>query len=117
MERVTQEKLYNQFLCPDLGGKTAQSDLVLVCGYTDGELFAKLLGQSRFEAKRRLIVDLTVAFREAQRAEKLILGELRHPDQESATMSFTARPGFDIGTDLFPSPKIEIADAEIGAGR
>ena len=32
-------------------------------------------------------------------------------------MSFTARPEFDIGTDLFPSSEIEIADAEIRAGR
>ena len=32
-------------------------------------------------------------------------------------MSFAARPGFDIGTDLFPSPQIEIAEAEIGAAR
>jgi hypothetical protein len=32
-------------------------------------------------------------------------------------MPFPARPRFDIGIDLFPSPEIEITDAEIGAGR
>ncbi len=39
------------------------------------------------------------------------------PGKEVATMPFPARPGFDIGTDLFPAPEIEMADAEIGAGR
>ena len=32
-------------------------------------------------------------------------------------MSFPARPRFDIGTDFFPSPEIEIADAEIRVSR
>ena len=80
MERVTQEKLYNQFLFPDLAGETAQSDFVVVCGYTDGDLLAKFLGQSIFEAKRGLIIEFTVTFGETQRAEKLILRELRHAD-------------------------------------
>jgi hypothetical protein len=32
-------------------------------------------------------------------------------------MPFPSRPGFDIGTELFPAAEIEITDAEIGSGR
>ena len=39
------------------------------------------------------------------------------PGKQPTTMPVPARPRFDIGTDLLPAPKIEIADAEIGASR
>ena len=80
MERVTQEKLYDQLLCPDLSGEAAQSSFVLVRRYAYGQLLAKLLSQFLLEAERGLIVNLAVTSGKAQRAEKLILGKLRHPN-------------------------------------
>lgn len=39
------------------------------------------------------------------------------PGKQPAIMPVPARPGLTVGIDLFPSPEIKIADAEIGAGR
>lgn len=42
------------------------------------------------------------------------MGEWLHADEKAAALPGTAGKPFDVGINLFPAPKVEIADAEVG---
>jgi hypothetical protein len=38
-----------------------------------------------------------------------------HPNQQSAAMALTARPPFNVTIESFPTAKVEVTHAEVGA--
>jgi hypothetical protein len=78
-------------------------------------LGSKLLGEPAFQPNCRLIVEFIVMADEAERIEKLILRELRHPDEQTATVAIPTGPRFEIGINLLPSAQIKITYAKVSS--
>src|SRR6266545_2624677 len=96
VKRVTQKELYCDFLSSDLSCEPAQSRFVIVGRYANRQLGFKLFGESVFQSDSRLIVEFVVMPGKAERVKKLILGQLCHSDEQTATMTVSTRPGFNM---------------------
>jgi hypothetical protein len=112
---VAKKEFDNHFFGPNLGCESAQTVLVLIGRGAVCELIAKLFGHSFLEASRGLVVKAVRRLGKAQRVAELVLRKALHPDQDTAAVSFSARPAFDIAGDLFPSAKVEVTHAEVSS--
>ena len=117
MKRVTQEQLYNDLLASDLFRQPSQAGLILRGGHSISKLFAEFLCQGLLEPDGLLVVDLFPVAKLLKRFAELVFGQSLHADQEPAAVAFASGPSLDEAVDSFPTPEIEVADAEVGAIR
>jgi hypothetical protein len=115
VEGVTEEKPYDDLARLELGREAAQAGFVLVGGGAEGELGAKILGETPLQTNDRLLADLVLLRQEAVGETQFVLREPLHTDEETALRALAARPFFDEAVDCFPAAQIEVADAKVGA--
>jgi hypothetical protein len=115
VQRVTQEKLHDNFASFELGGEAAETGLVFISGRAESELSAEFLGKAAFQPNDGLLADLVFLRKEAVSEPEFVLGEALHADQQATLGTVATRPLFDQAVDCFPTAQVEVADTEVGA--
>ena len=112
---VTHKQLDDDLLGLDLSGKPAQARFVVVGRHPQRQLVPELLRQSLLQPKGGWIVDAAVALDDAEGLPQFVLGKPLHTHQQSATVAGAAGPLLDVAVNGLPSPKVEIAYAEVAS--
>ena len=115
VKRVLEEQFDDHFFFFYLSCQSSESRLVLVARSSDGKLFPEFLRESGFKPRRGLVVHLPFFRREAFCDAQFFLGKALHSDQETAAVTFSSFPFFDMLINRPPAAQVEVPYAEVGA--
>src|SRR5689334_15955936 len=110
---MAQEQFDDNLLQTDLRGKAAEPGLILVGRDTHHELLAEVFCQLLLEAERRLVVNIVTIPEHAQSRAEVILRKSLHPNQQTATLSWSSCPAVNPLVERFPTAKVKVAHAKI----
>src|SRR5262249_37402784 len=80
---------------------------------TDHELLAEVFRELLLEAERRLVVNIVTVPEHAKGCVEVVLREPLHPNQQTATLSWSSRPAVNPLVERFPTAEVEVAHAKI----
>src|SRR5437867_12718288 len=117
MKGMLKEEFDNDLFGFNLCSEPTQTDLICVRRHPKRELLPEFLGKLSSQSDRSLVVKLIVRLHQTYRVAQFVLWKTLHPDEEPATVPFTAAPSLDVRIDLFPTSQIEVPDTEVGSVR
>lgn len=79
--------------------------------------FAEFFRQPALQLNNGLIANFILVRRQAVGLAEFLLWQALHAEEQTALIPRSSRPISDGLVDPFPSPEIEVSDAEIGSGR
>ena len=113
VEGMPEEELHHNLTGSNLRYQAAETLFVFIGGRAESELVAEILGYPLFQADGSRAVHTGCRMSEAQGFAERILRKALHSDEQPATTAVSAGPALYVASDLFPAPKVEVADAKI----
>jgi hypothetical protein len=116
VKRVAEEQLCDSLARLELSREATKARFIVVGGRAEGELRAKLLGETPLQTNDRLLAYLVFLRQKAVGEAQFVLGEPLHADEETTLPACSTGPLLDGTVYRFPASQIEIANTEIGMG-
>ena len=103
VKRVAEKELHDNLARLELSGEAAKARFVVVGGRAEGELCAKLLGETPLQANDRLLADLVFLRQKAVGEAQFVLRQPLHADEKATLVARLTRPLVNHAINRFPA--------------